>query len=153
MLHQSESGCVIIPRGGGVVPLYCIVGGHSLDDIYKWQRGGQELAGNTPVFWIKEPGLYSCTVTRSGLSCKSLTIQVVTKAQGRSYGKCLSLLLIIIIISILCPYCMLHQMIPPWRTGLLKVEEMNMTLDVSYALIYNAYSIICVCVCVYRSRR
>ena len=71
---------MVLPRSGGVVPLYCIVDGHSLDDIYKWQRGTKDLVENTPVMWIKQPGFYSCSVSRGGVSCKSSTIQALIEA-------------------------------------------------------------------------
>ena len=60
-------------------PIYAIASGHSLDYKYKWDNVTSDLAGNTPVMWVNEPGSYRCTVTHNAKNaqCFSHVITVV----------------------------------------------------------------------------
>lgn len=74
VLHQSPS--VVLPTLRDVIPLHCIVSGHSLDDKYAWYRGQVSFKENTPILWVNIPGTHSCTISRNGVACHSKTITV-----------------------------------------------------------------------------
>ena len=59
VLHQSLS-CTL-PRNQ-VAVIYCIASNHSCLYKYQWRNSEGEVGVNSPVLFVKKPGVYKCTV-------------------------------------------------------------------------------------------
>ena len=42
--------------------LYCVASPHSLKSVYAWKNTFGTVAVNSPVLYVKLPGIYHCTV-------------------------------------------------------------------------------------------
>lgn len=84
VVHQTNQPIVIAK--GSTVPIFCAVNKHSLKTTYRWStlQGDKTSCNcleNTPILWIKEPGVYRCQVEKSNAMdiCYSANITVKTE--------------------------------------------------------------------------
>ena len=84
IIYQSPTE-VNVQLDGNAVPLYCVASGHSVERKYEWQMSGQCAGCNTPVLWVKQPGLYRCHVEHHIVqeSCTTKLICVVATDKGQ----------------------------------------------------------------------
>ena len=73
VIHQSPRNVLL---EGGMVPLYCVVSGHSLECNYSWSQGSEDVGVNSPVLWVNKRGMYKRSITLGLRNCMSALIEV-----------------------------------------------------------------------------
>ena len=76
MAHQSPS-LVKVPCFNDTYPIFCVGSKHDISTSYRWTlyESNSEFV-DSPVIYVKQPGLYSCIVTHGDKIAESKVINV-----------------------------------------------------------------------------